>query len=510
MATALAPASDISAADGDRALVAVAQCGDPSAFKHLYQRYSQSVYNLVLRSTRNSQVAEDLCQEIWVKAHRELSKLRDHAAFSAWLYRIAARACIDAARKRSYAPPVVVLPYNSMAPPEIDPEDGAIQSERARLVWEALGVLPSRQHLALFLKEVEGRSYQEIASILETSASAVETLLFRARRGFAKAFRRLENAKLARCQQAQRAMVVLIDGEATSVQKQALNAHVEGCQTCREQLHLMRRASMAYAGLPLAPVPSLLAERVFDAFGLLLSGGGAAGAAGTGSVMGAGGVAKVITLAVVKTKLLAMMLTLTGGLTITALMVTGEPHLPGEDRSESLDSVPSASWQAEVPNRPQALQGPDDAQGDLWSQAATQGGDESFENVATTTTNLATAGERPTNNVAADISLGAGTTADLTVNTGLVTDATVNVTIDPGLAAETTMEAALGTETSANIDASLSANVGADTSTETGLNVDANTGVDADVDLGVGTSGPSLSVDLGLGIGPPYSNGLST
>ena len=77
---------------------------DEAAFADVYAQYSRSVYNLVLRSTRDAQLAEDICQEVWIKVCREMGGLREPKTFATWLYRIAARACVDAARKRSHSP----------------------------------------------------------------------------------------------------------------------------------------------------------------------------------------------------------------------------------------------------------------------------------------------------------------------------------------------------------------------------------------------------------------------
>ena len=103
--------------------------------------------------------------------------------------------------------------------------------------------------------------------MLETSESAVETLLFRARHGFAKAYERLEAATQDRCRHAQRAMAAIIDGEATGVQQKAVRAHVDSCRSCSGELTRMQRAAVAYAALVPLPVPALLGERIFGSLG---------------------------------------------------------------------------------------------------------------------------------------------------------------------------------------------------------------------------------------------------
>jgi len=302
--------SGVAPAEGDlRVVVEAAARGDQPAFKQLYQQHARSVYNLVFRCMRNAQSSEDVCQEIWVKAYRELPKLAEPQAFPAWLYRIAARACVDAARKNSRVPASSELLEERTPALEDDPEQSALQRERIRLTWEALSVLPARQHLALYLREMERRSYKEIAQMLETSDAAVETLLFRARQGFVTAYERLEAAAGDRCEQAQQTMAAVMDGEATPVQQKAVRAHVDACRPCSGQLGRMQRASAAYAALAPLPVPALLGERIFDAIGV----------SGSGAAAAPGGITKAIALAGVKAKIFTFAVVATGSLTVAAM-----------------------------------------------------------------------------------------------------------------------------------------------------------------------------------------------
>lgn len=346
MTTALATVPGAIATEEHGVLAKAAARGDAAAFADLYGRFSRPVYNMALRCLRNPQEAEDVCQEVWIRAHRELTKLRDPGAFPLWLYRIAARACVDAARKRSRVPSEEMLSDDPVESGQVDLESTIMQREMSRLVWEALGALPVRQHLALFLKEAEGRGYREIAEILGTSESAVETLLFRARRGLAKAYRRLETARRERCLRAHEVMAALVDGEATPVQRRALRAHADGCSSCHEEMEQVRRGSAAYAGLALLPAPALLGERVCSAVGAATSGAGVAGAA------------KFIALLGAKTKLLAVTLTVTGGLT-AGLMASqgGQLDMGGEPAPQGPSPVPARASEAAGAVEPRASQG---------------------------------------------------------------------------------------------------------------------------------------------------------
>src|SRR5262249_26346781 len=162
----------------------------------------QRIFNLALRSTGNVADAEDVCQDVWTRVHRSIGSLRAIGAFDGWLTRITTRACIDAARKRR---------PTSFDDEELArvPDGGAsaladrvTDTEERSLAWQALGSLAPRQRIALYLREVDGRDYGQIAAALCTTPSAVETLLFRARQSLGRTFAALQDSPEERCKRA--------------------------------------------------------------------------------------------------------------------------------------------------------------------------------------------------------------------------------------------------------------------------------------------------------------------
>ena len=144
-------------------LVAGAAAGDVACFDALYRRDAERVYNLVLRSCGDADEAQDVCQEVWSRAHRSLGSLRDAGAFDAWVMRIAARACIDASRRRHVEydeTTLMTLEGGRDASEEVE------RQEQRHLAWQALGALPQRQRVALYLREVDGMRYADIAETI--------------------------------------------------------------------------------------------------------------------------------------------------------------------------------------------------------------------------------------------------------------------------------------------------------------------------------------------------------
>ena len=172
----------------DRELVARAARGDERAFAELVQRHQHWVRRLAFRYVRQGQDAEELAQEIFLRAWRHARSFRGEAAFATWLYRLAVNACLNFRAGRRARPETVPLSdgLESGAPAA----DAALSAaEREARLRQALDSLPARQRLALVLASFEDKSYEEIAAAMGISLSSVESLLFRARRGLAVALR---------------------------------------------------------------------------------------------------------------------------------------------------------------------------------------------------------------------------------------------------------------------------------------------------------------------------------
>jgi RNA polymerase sigma-70 factor (ECF subfamily) len=257
-------------------MAAAAIRGDEEAFSAIYDLLAGRVFNYVLRSVHEPSTAEDICQEIWLKAHREIRSLKSPQALRTWLFRMASRACIDYSRSRAYRdrgnPD---LTEEMLQPPSAEPEVVALRRGEIRLMWEALASLPPRQSMALYLKQVDGCSYDEIGRILGCPKSAVETLLFRARHGLSRTHERFQADPRAGCKMVAATMAVVLDKEGTPIQERGVNMHLSACKPCRDELSALRRGVAGYAWLPMLPVGG-------QALSTALAGGTTAAGAGLG------------------------------------------------------------------------------------------------------------------------------------------------------------------------------------------------------------------------------------
>jgi RNA polymerase sigma factor (sigma-70 family) len=147
------------------------------AFERLYKRYVGDVYRYALAVLRNTADAEDVTQTTFLNAYRAFKNGEEPRKPQNWLIKIAHNACRTRAIRAARRPREVPLEGREavLAVPELDRPD-------VTAVLEALGRLPFNQRAALVMRELEGRSYEDIAEALGVSGSAVETLIFRARR----------------------------------------------------------------------------------------------------------------------------------------------------------------------------------------------------------------------------------------------------------------------------------------------------------------------------------------
>lgn len=170
----------------DRDLIRAAAQGDRTAFEILVAHHYRTVIQFTRRSLGNADghTAEDLAQEVFLALWKSARSFRGEAKVMTWLIRTATNASLNhkrAARLRSAMWLGADGPAKDAGETK-PPETAALVGERADRVRKAVASLPVNQRAAILLRHFEGMSYAEIAEILNTSLSAVESLLFRAKR----------------------------------------------------------------------------------------------------------------------------------------------------------------------------------------------------------------------------------------------------------------------------------------------------------------------------------------
>src|SRR5215475_13933526 len=170
--------------DSDEALMARVAGGDERAFQLLSRRHLPAMLGLARRILGNAAEAEDVAQEAFMRVWTHAPRWQPLAQFRTWLTRIVTNLCLD--RKRR-APWVELEAADEIADPGPDAGQKAEEVERERMLAAAIEKLPVRQRSAIVLTYGEGMSNAQVAEILDTSVSAVETLLVRAKQNLRRA-----------------------------------------------------------------------------------------------------------------------------------------------------------------------------------------------------------------------------------------------------------------------------------------------------------------------------------
>ena len=171
----------------DAALVAKARSGDTDAYRVLVERHSRVVFRLAFRMTGNEQDAEDVVQESFMRAYKQLGKFDDRASFGTWLYRIATNYSLDLVRARkrrgaNLAPsdPDMDDPVLSLPSGDPTPERVTLTSEVRERVAEAMKELSATERTAFVLRHFEGMCIEEVSRVLECQPGAAKHSVFRA------------------------------------------------------------------------------------------------------------------------------------------------------------------------------------------------------------------------------------------------------------------------------------------------------------------------------------------
>ena len=173
-------------------LVRRAKEGDDEAFGMLIEQYQDNIYGYVFRMLHDSEEAEDVAQEVFIRAYQNLAGFRETASFPTWLYRIATNLAIDATRARKWRRAGTF----SLDEP-VETEGGELQrqlpadmpgpvdlAESAELQWivaEAIAQLSVKLRTVITLYDIEGLSYKEIAQVLGCPVGTIKSRLFNAR-----------------------------------------------------------------------------------------------------------------------------------------------------------------------------------------------------------------------------------------------------------------------------------------------------------------------------------------
>jgi RNA polymerase sigma-70 factor, ECF subfamily len=162
--------------DSDEVLMARVARGDEPAYRTLTRRHLPAMLGLARRILGNAADAEDVAQEAMLRVWTHAPRWQPLAAFRTWLTRVVVNLCLDRKRRARW---VALEAAGEIVDPAPGVSEVAELDERARALAAAIDGLPARQRTAIVLTYSEGMSNAQVAEVLDTSVSAVETLLIR-------------------------------------------------------------------------------------------------------------------------------------------------------------------------------------------------------------------------------------------------------------------------------------------------------------------------------------------
>lgn len=168
--------------------------GEEPAFKELVILFQDKVFNTALGLLQHHTEAEDIAQEVFIQVYRSIGQFKGDSLLSTWIYRITVTRALDHLRSKKRKKRFGFLSslFGDDNKPVYEPEDfnhPGVQKERkedAALLFKMIDQLPENQRTAFILNKVEELSYREIAGILNSSESAVDSLLQRAKQNLRK------------------------------------------------------------------------------------------------------------------------------------------------------------------------------------------------------------------------------------------------------------------------------------------------------------------------------------
>jgi RNA polymerase sigma-70 factor (ECF subfamily) len=159
-----------------RQIIAKCKEGDVSSFEQLVNQYSTRVSTIIYQMLGSPNDVNDLTQETFIKAYRNIKYFREDSQFFTWLYRITVNTVWDFLRRQKHRK---TIPLENIAP--VPDNSRKENKELKELLHDEIQNLPESYRTVLILKDIEGLSYKEICSVLNCRIGTVESRLFRAR-----------------------------------------------------------------------------------------------------------------------------------------------------------------------------------------------------------------------------------------------------------------------------------------------------------------------------------------
>jgi RNA polymerase sigma-70 factor (ECF subfamily) len=163
----------------DSQLLAGCRRGESGAFRELFERYKDKVYSVALRYSGDSETAQDIAQDTFVKLFAAIGSFRGESSFDSWLYRLVVNSCFDHKRRSRRFLPMIAGVLELLRSPGASALDEMMRSEMSGRIQSVVDALPAEQRMVVVLRYTQGLSYEEIGEAMGCSAGTVASRLNR-------------------------------------------------------------------------------------------------------------------------------------------------------------------------------------------------------------------------------------------------------------------------------------------------------------------------------------------
>ncbi len=259
--------TEAGAAEKDTAsLLAAAQAGDRSALERLLARYQGHILRFGLKMCRHPEDARDVVQETLVAAARSIEQFRGEASLSTWLYRIARSFCAKKRRRRELGSPTDRSEELEQATDAVaeSPEEQVGTRQLVEALYAALDQLDPKYREVFLLRDVEGLSAAQTASVLGLQVATVKTRLHRARLQVRAALAPVlgRSERQHGCPEIARVFSRHLEGDLSPQLCAKMERHLRQCKSCRNECESLRFLLAACRELPGTEVPEDLDRAV--------------------------------------------------------------------------------------------------------------------------------------------------------------------------------------------------------------------------------------------------------
>lgn len=261
--------------ESDDELLDAARAGDPHALERLIERHQAQIYRFGMRMCRDPEDAQDVMQDTLIALARGVRELRGTATLSTWLYTVARSFCIKKRRRKHADPASHTGELEQVSDPARSPEDSAVGKQVEHALEQAIAALEPMYREVLVLRDIEGLSAAEVATVLDITEQAVKSRLHRARVAVRNQIAPLlgvpDTPAKGACPDVLTLFSRYVEGEISAEVCREMEQHLAACPQCRSACDSLKQTlTLCHTANASTEVPAPVQRALREAIATLL------------------------------------------------------------------------------------------------------------------------------------------------------------------------------------------------------------------------------------------------